>query len=57
MVAEVAQGDLDADALSAQAPGVADQAAYGHPGRSQAPQQGQADGSGSAGQEKHGEGG
>ena len=57
MVCEVAEGDLDADTLGAQTPWVADQAAHRHAGCREASQQWQADGSGRAGQQKHGEGG
>ena len=49
VVAELAEGDLDADALGAQAPRIADQAAHRHPGGGETPEQGQADGSGCAG--------
>ena len=57
VVGEIAEGDLDAYALGAQAPRVPDQAPDRHPRGGEASQQRQADGSGGAGQQKHGEGG
>src|SRR5947209_11206026 len=53
VVAEVAQRDLDPDAVGAQAAGVTDQAADGDAGRKQGSEQGPSDGSGGAGEEQH----
>ena len=53
VVAEIAERDLDPDALGPQPPRIADQAANRRAGGDQAAQQGAADGSGGAGEQQH----